>query len=45
MLEEIQQLKDEIAGFASSDLAEIEQFRIRHLSKKGTIATLFEAFA
>ena len=44
MLEEIQQLKDEIAGFASSDLAEIEQFRIRHLSKKGTIANLFEAF-
>lgn len=44
MLDKINQLIAEISGFSAHTLEEVEQFRIRHLSKKGTIAQLFEDF-
>ncbi|MDR1755834.1 MAG: phenylalanine--tRNA ligase subunit alpha [Culturomica sp.] len=44
MLEQIKQLLSEITVFSAQAAEEVEQFRIRHLSKKGTIASLFEAF-
>ena len=44
MLEKIKQLTAEIESFATTSLEEVEQFRIKHLSKKGTIAALFDDF-
>ena len=44
MLEKINQLITEISAFSAQIPEEIEQFRIKHLSKKGTIALLFEDF-
>ena len=44
MLDKIKQLSAEIAGFQAKSLEEVEQFRIKHLSKKGTIAALFDDF-
>ncbi len=44
MLDKINQLIAEISGFSAHTLEEVEQFRIRHLSKKGTVAQLFEDF-
>lgn len=44
MLDQINQLITEISGFNATTPEEVEQFRIRHLSKKGTIAALFEDF-
>ena len=44
MLDKIKQLSAEIAGFEAKSLEEVEQFRIKHLSKKGTIAALFDDF-
>ncbi len=44
MLDKIKQLIAEITGFSACNLEEVEQFRIKHLSKKGTIALLFEDF-
>ncbi|MDR0981911.1 MAG: phenylalanine--tRNA ligase subunit alpha [Culturomica sp.] len=44
MLDNIKQLMTEIGNFSSTDPALIEEFRIKHLSKKGTIAALFEDF-
>ena len=44
MLDKIKQLIAEIAGFSARSLEEVEQFRIKHLSKKGTIALLFDDF-
>ena len=44
MLEQIKQLCAEISQFNANSLEEIEQFRIKHLSKKGTIAALFDDF-
>ena len=44
MLEKINQLITEISAFSAQTPEEIEQFRIKHLSKKGTIALLFEDF-
>ena len=44
MLDKIKQLRAEIAEFQAKNLEEVEQFRIKHLSKKGTIAALFEPF-
>ena len=44
MLDKIKQLIAEISGFSAHTLEEAEQFRIKHLSKKGTIALLFEDF-
>lgn len=44
MLEKIKQLNAEIDRFNANTLEEVEQFRIKHLSKKGTIASLFDDF-
>lgn len=44
MLDKIKQLRAEIAEFQAKNLEEVEQFRIKHLSKKGTIAALFDDF-
>lgn len=44
MLEKIKQLNAEIGRFNANTLEEVEQFRIKHLSKKGTIASLFDDF-
>lgn len=44
MLDKIKQLIAEISGFSAQTPEEVEQFRIKHLSKKGIIALLFEDF-
>ena len=44
MLEKIKALQEEIDNFSSSVIDEIEQFRIKLLSKKGEIAALFSDF-
>ncbi|MDR1414348.1 MAG: phenylalanine--tRNA ligase subunit alpha [Odoribacteraceae bacterium] len=44
MLEKIEQIQAEIDNFRSALREEIEQFRVKHLSKKGTIAALFDDF-
>ena len=37
MLDKIKQIISEIGSFTATTPAEVEQFRIKHLSKKGTI--------
>lgn len=44
MLDKIKQLQSEIEGFKADALEQVEQFRIKHLTKKGTIAVLFDDF-
>ena len=44
MLDKIKQLISEIESFSATTPEQVEQFRIKHLSKKGTIATLFDDF-
>ncbi|MDL2231759.1 phenylalanine--tRNA ligase subunit alpha [Porphyromonadaceae bacterium OttesenSCG-928-L07] len=44
MLDKIRSLMSEIADFTSDNLEKIEEFRIKHLSKKGSIAELFDDF-
>ena len=44
MLNKIKELTSEINAFTAETLEQVEQFRIKHLSKKGTIALLFEDF-
>ena len=44
MKDEINKYLDEIAQFTASDAGELEQFRIRFLSKKGIIPGLFASF-
>ena len=44
MLDKIKQIISEIGSFTATTPAEVEQFRIKHLSKKGTIAALFDDF-
>jgi len=44
MKEKIHQILNEVAGFSSKNKEEIEQFRIKYLSKKGVIAGLFSEF-
>ena len=44
MLDKIKNLLDELNGFSATTLDEVEQFRIKHLSKKGSIASLFADF-
>lgn len=44
MLENIQTILSEIETFNSDKAEKIEEFRIKHLSKKGSIASLFENF-
>ncbi len=44
MLEKVKQLLKETKAFSSSDAGEIEQFRIKLLSKKGEVTKLFSEF-
>ena len=44
MKEKIHQILNEISGFSPENKEEIEQFRIKYLSKKGIIAGLFSEF-
>ena len=44
MLDKIKQLNDEIDHFNANNLEEVELFRIKYLSKKGIIASLFDDF-
>ncbi|MDE7374641.1 MAG: phenylalanine--tRNA ligase subunit alpha, partial [Odoribacter sp.] len=44
MLDKIKQLIAEIESFTATTPEEVEQFRIKHLSKKGSIAVLFDDF-
>lgn len=44
MLDRIKQVIDEIENFQPVTLEEVEAFRVKHLSKKGTIAILFDGF-
>ena len=44
MKEKIHQILNEVSGFSPKNKEEIEQFRIKYLSKKGIIAGLFSEF-
>ena len=44
MINKINALIAEIEGFQATSLEAVEAFRIKHLSKKGTISELFEEF-
>ncbi len=44
MLEKINALRKEAEDFTATSLQAVEDFRIRHLSKKGTLSHLFDEF-
>ena len=44
MIEKINSLKEEIEGLTAGSLAEVEELRIKYLSKKGAVAALFNDF-
>ena len=44
MINKIKELLDEVEKFASENLEEIEQFRIKFLAKKGIVTQLFSEF-
>lgn len=44
MIDKINQLKAEIESLSPKDLAEVEQLRIKYLSKKGSVSLLFNDF-
>jgi phenylalanyl-tRNA synthetase alpha chain len=44
MLDQINNLVKEIKSFSASSVADIEEFRIKYLSKKGKISNLFDDF-
>ena len=44
MIEKIKQIADELVGLAPKSAAEVEDLRIKYLSKKGLIASLFNDF-
>ncbi|HBS84923.1 MAG: phenylalanine--tRNA ligase subunit alpha [Bacteroidetes bacterium GWF2_38_335] len=44
MIDKIKTLLNEVNGFNASSLQDVEQFRIKMLSKKGEISALFEEF-
>lgn len=44
MLEKIEKLKEEISGVKAGSLEEVEQLRIKYLSKKGSISALMADF-
>ncbi|MFW5707258.1 MAG: phenylalanine--tRNA ligase subunit alpha, partial [Bacteroidota bacterium] len=44
MIEKIKQLRGEVESFNASTLREVEDFRIKMLSKKGLISDLFNDF-
>ncbi len=44
MLDKIAALKEEIAGLQASNMAEVEELRVKYLSKKGEVSALFNEF-
>ena len=44
MLHKIKEIHSEAENFNASSLEELEEFRIKHLSKKGSLSRLFEDF-
>ena len=44
MFDQIHTILDEVNEFESTDLKEIEAFRISYLGKKGKITSLFQSF-
>ena len=44
MLEKIESLKAEIANLSASSAKEVEELRIKYLSKKGSVSLLFNDF-
>jgi phenylalanyl-tRNA synthetase alpha chain len=44
MIEKVKELKNEIQSITISSSVDLEQFRLKYLSKKGLIARLFEEF-
>ncbi|MDR2037114.1 MAG: phenylalanine--tRNA ligase subunit alpha [Bacteroidales bacterium] len=44
MLNKINQIKEEISSFKAATQAELEEFRLKYLSKKGQLNTLFDEF-
>ena len=44
MIEKINRLKAEIESLTAKDLAEVDQLRIKYLSKKGEVSLLFNDF-
>ena len=44
MLNKIKQIREEVLNYDPKTTDEVEQFRIKYLSKKGVISSLFEEF-
>jgi phenylalanyl-tRNA synthetase alpha chain len=44
MLERIEELQKEIASVSAADIEELEEYRLKYLSKKGLISVLFDEF-
>ena len=44
MQNKIKQLIEEAEQFSANKIDQIEEFRIKYLSKKGVVSTLFEEF-
>ena len=44
MREKIKEIKTEIEAFSAKSAEELEQFRIKYLSKKGKLSSLFDDF-
>ena len=44
MLDRIRKISEEVANFAPKALSEVEDFRLKYLSKKGLIPALFDDF-
>ena len=44
MLDKIAALKEQIAGLKASNMAEVEELRVKYLSKKGEVSALFNEF-
>lgn len=44
MIDKINVLRDEIAALTAADAAQVEELRIKYLSKKGLVSALFNDF-
>ena len=44
MIEKIENLKSELQSLTASNTGEVEQLRIKYLSKKGLVTSLFSEF-